>query len=119
MSGRKRAGDRAGLPKVWSPTILALAFVPLAACQTDQQFLDGPQPAAVDAAAARARFELSCEAVATEVLSRDIVQPALGAVRFGGFPRAEYTIGVSGCEQKRTYVVVCNTDSDCFAGEGR
>lgn len=98
---------------------MLLCCLAVTACQTDQQFLDGPQPAAIDAALARAKFELSCGKVEPTVLSRDIVQPAVGAVRFGGFPRAAYTIGASGCGQKETYVVVCNSDTECFAGEGR
>jgi hypothetical protein len=91
----------------------------LAACASDQSFLDGPQPAAVQAALSRAKFELSCSDPSPEVLSRDIVQPEAALPRFGGFPRAEYTIGVSGCGQKATYVVVCSDETDCFAGEGR
>lgn len=111
--------DWARVRNVAPRSALPMALAALAACQTDQQFLDGPQPAAIDAALARAKFELSCEQVEPEVLSRDIVQPALAPVRLGGFPRAEYTIGVSGCGQKRTFIVVCDTETDCFAGEGR
>ena len=98
---------------------LLLACFAVAACQTDQQFLDGPQPAAIDTALQRAKFELNCEQLEPTVLSRDIVQAGLAGPRFGGFPRAEYTIGVSGCGQRETYVVVCADEDECFAGDGR
>ena len=52
------------------------------------------------------------------VLSRGLTQPALVGPRFGGFPRAIYTIGVTGCGQKRTYNVTCNDETTCFAGDG-
>jgi len=42
-------------------------------------------------------------------------------VRFSGPDRAEYTIGVSGCGQRATYVVICpdNGSGSCFAGGAR
>ena len=52
-----------------------------------------------------------------DFLSREEVPPVL---QFRGTPRLEYTIGVSGCGQKGTYLVICPEDgSGCFAGAGR
>jgi hypothetical protein len=98
--------------------LMVIALV-LAGCQSDQAFLDGPQPAAIETALARAKFELSCPDPASEILSRSIVQPGTALPRFGGFPRAQYTIGVTGCGQKATYVVFCSDETNCFASEER
>jgi hypothetical protein len=90
----------------------------LAGCTSDQQILDSQQPAALDTALTRAKFDMSCPAAEPTVLSRGLTQPALVGPRFGGFPRAIYTIGVTGCGQKRTYNVTCNDETTCFAGDG-
>jgi hypothetical protein len=54
------------------------------------------------------------------VLSSEMVQPAINGPLVRGIERAEYTIGVEGCGQKHTYVVICPQDGSggCFAGEG-
>ena len=40
--------------------------------------------------------------------------------RFGGVVRAEYTVGVAGCGQRATYLVICPEDgSGCFAAGAR
>jgi hypothetical protein len=50
------------------------------------------------------------------VLSSNLLQPVL----WNGIERAEYTVGVEGCGEKSTYVVVCQVDSvNCFAVSGR
>jgi len=50
-------------------------------------------------------------------LSREMVAPI--SMRFG-VERAEYTVGVEGCGQRQTIVVVCPQDgSGCFAGGPR
>jgi hypothetical protein len=39
---------------------------------------------------------------------------------WGGQERAEYTIGVAGCERRTTYIVVCALGSpSCFAAAAR
>jgi len=52
------------------------------------------------------------------VLSREALQPI--SFRFG-ILRAEYTIGVSGCGKRATYVVLCpdQEGSTCFSAAGR
>jgi len=45
-----------------------------------------------------------------------MLQPVL----WGGEERAEYTIGVTGCDKRSVYVVICPQGStNCFAGAGR
>ena len=85
-------------------------------CASGPPFIDSMQPEALSAATRRAQFELNCPAATSEMLSRETVQPLI----FGGPLRAEYTIGVAGCGQRATYVVVCSqNESNCFAGGGR
>lgn len=41
-------------------------------------------------------------------------------LQFRGVYRLEYTIGVSGCNQRATYLVICPEDgSGCFAAGAR
>lgn len=97
-------------------TTSACIAVLLAGCQSDAQILAKEQDIARDAALRRGQFELNCPAATASVLSSVMLQP----VAWRGTERAEYTIGVSGCDQKKTYVVVCPLDtSACFAASSR
>jgi len=94
--------------------VLGIALAGLAGCATDQQTLDSKQSAALESAVNRGRFELSCPEATGSVLSRQLIEP----LRFGGVERAEYTIGIEGCGQRKTSIVVCAVDgSGCFAAE--
>jgi len=88
----------------------------VAGCASDQQLLAGDQANAVNVATRRGQFELSCPTAIGMVLSSNLLQPVL----WNGIERAEYTVGVEGCGEKSTYVVVCQVDSvSCFAVSGR
>ena len=92
------------------------AVVLVAGCQTQAQMLASDQAAASQVAARRGQFELSCPQVTTSILSSNVLQPLL----WGGEERAEYTIGVAGCDRRTTYVVVCALGSpSCFAAAPR
>jgi hypothetical protein len=85
-------------------------------CQTPAQMLASDQAAASGVAARRGQFELNCPQVTASILSSNILQPVL----WGGQERAEYTIGVAGCDRRTTYVVVCALRSpSCFAAASR
>jgi hypothetical protein len=78
------------------------------------------QPMALDFAVKRARFEMSCPEATGSVLSSETIQPPNVGPRFSGPERAQFTIGVSGCDKRETLVVICADGSDgCFAAEGR
>lgn len=95
---------------------VALAALALAGCQTDAQLLAADQPTAAQVAARRGQFEMNCPSATGTVLSSNVLQP----VAWRGMERAEYTVGVEGCGQRRTYIVVCQIDSpSCFAAAGR
>ena len=97
--------------------ITAACLVGLAGCESTDQQLDAQQQQAVDTALQRVRFDMNCPAATGQVLSREMVAPV--SVRFGVY-RAEYTVGVEGCGQRQTIVVVCPQDgSGCFAGGER
>ena len=99
--------------------VVVAAFA-VSACQTDQQALAQSQQQAIDVATKRGQFEFSCPQATGTVLSSEMVQPAINGPLVRGIERAEYTIGVSGCGKKQTYVVICPQDGSggCFAAEG-
>ena len=98
-----------------------LAALLLVGCQSADQWMTSVRPKAIDAAEKRGRFELNCPAATAQVLNEQDVQPELRAVRFQAPDRAVYTIGVSGCNKRATYVVVCPDDGsgNCFAADGQ
>ena len=103
-------------------TMLLSIFAALTAlgCQTTAQIMDSLQPQAVSVATRRGQFEMNCPAASGQLISREEVQPVIMNPRFGGVVRAEYTVGVAGCGQRATYLVICAEDgTGCFAGGSR
>jgi hypothetical protein len=97
--------------------LAALCLAGLAGCQSEGQQLDAQQQQAVDTALNRLKFDMNCPTATGQVLSRQMIQPV--SIRFG-VERAEYTVGVEGCGQRQSIVVVCPQDgSGCFAGGPR
>ena len=100
-----------------------VAFTALlgAGCATQAQFLQSKQQMAVETAEARGRFDLNCPSATPTLLSSEVVQPALQGPMMQGIQRAEFTIGVAGCGERKTYVVICPEGGEgCFAtGPGR
>jgi hypothetical protein len=94
--------------------------VSLTGCQTQQQMLDEGQPKAMDTALRRGRFDLSCPGASAVLLSDDFIQPAVQGPWVMGISRMEYTVGIEGCGQRKTLVVMCQEGSDtCFAADPR
>ncbi len=93
----------------------AAAVVTISACNT-VPLTTQLQPTALDYALKRARFDMNCPAATGTVLSSETVQPALNGPRMMGGPeRAQYTIGVTGCDQRQTLQVICAQGGDgCF-----
>ncbi len=92
-----------------------------AGCVSQGQFLDSKQAMAMQTAVSRGQFEMNCPGATGTILSREVVQPALQGPWVGGIQRAEFTIGVAGCGQRTTFVVICPDGGEgCFAaGPGR
>ena len=108
------------MKNVFACVAAMIAVFVISGCQSDAQVLAGTQQSALNVAVKRGQFELNCPQATGSVLSSEMVQPAINGPLLRGPERAEYTIGVSGCNQRQTYVVVCPQDgsNNCFAAEG-
>jgi len=111
------------MPKSHSLAAFAAVLAIASGCATEQQVLLQQQPAAIDTALQRGRFEMNCPTATAEVLSSDFIQPAIqGGPWMGvqGINRLEYTVGVQGCGQRTSFVVMCQEGSTtCFAANPR
>jgi hypothetical protein len=96
----------------------ATAVLVASGCQTTP-LLDSAQPQAISTAKQKGAFEMNCPAATAQVLSRENIQEPMGTVRFSPTPRVDYTIGVSGCNKRATYTVICAEGGGCVAGDGR
>ena len=76
-------------------------------CQSQQQMVDEMQADATQVAKQRGKFELNCPTATASVLSKEMIQSAIVNPRWAPPQRAEYTVGVSGCNKRATYLVVC------------
>lgn len=102
-------------------TLLATSLALVSGCTSSGSFLQEMQATATDMAVRRGKFEMNCPSATGEVLSSEMVPPLVNTFRWTGPERAEYTVGVSGCGKRMSYVVVCPDDGDrgCFAGASR
>lgn len=103
-------------PTLWTTAVTALL---VAGCATPPaQVLDVMEPMAINAALERGRFELNCPAAEAALLSRELAPPAIETVRFYAPPRGMFTVGISGCGQRRTYQLICpEGGSGCFSAD--
>jgi len=100
-------------------TGLVTLILPLviSACATEAQFLAQTQPAAVNAALARGRFELNCPDATGTVLSKKMTYiNGIGiGMGGGGYEWGEYTVGVKGCGKSAVYETMCRDSDNCNA----
>ena len=88
----------------------------LGGCTTQAQFLQSMQMNAMQTAVSRGQFEMNCPSATPTLISQEVIQPALQGPFVNGIPRAEYTIGVAGCGQRKIFVVICpEGGTGCFA----
>lgn len=99
--------------------VLALALAAAlggAACASQPKMLNERQDVAIDTALRRGRFDLNCPTATAVVLSKDYIQPAVQGPWAAGIQRLEYTIGIEGCNQRTTLIVICQQGTEtCFA----
>ena len=97
-----------------------LLVLVVAGCASDQELLANQQPMAIQTALTRGKFEMNCPTATGTVLSQETVQPVVRGPMVGGMERVQYTVGVSGCDKRQTYVVICEVGgSGCFAADGQ
>ena len=96
----------------------ALVFV--AGCNTTPLNVSKSDEA-VNTALIRARFEMNCPAATGSVLTSEVMQgPATFGPMVQTVQRAQFTVGVTGCGQRGTYVVICAEGANgCVAGTGQ
>jgi hypothetical protein len=93
-----------------------LVFFAPSGCTSQNQMLDNDQAMAMQTAVNRGRFDMNCSSATGEIISREVVQPALQGPYVNGIQRAEFTVGVSGCDRRKSYIVVCPEGGNgCFA----
>ncbi|MEO8133717.1 MAG: hypothetical protein ABI831_07060 [Betaproteobacteria bacterium] len=97
-----------------------LSVLVMAGCASQQSIVDSMEPDATHVAQRRGAFELNCPAATAQVLSKEMIQGPNISPRFAPPQRAEYTIGVAGCGQRATYLVVCaDGGTGCIATGAR
>src|SRR5215831_1393965 len=90
--------------------------IPAMLCAS-QPLEDALQPSAVKVAQQRGASELGCPAATTEVISKHAIEEPQTNGWYEFPRRAEYTIAVSGCSKRTTYLVACNKFKNaCQAG---
>lgn len=93
-----------------------IAASALTGCVSQTQFLDSKQGMAIQTATGKAQFELNCQETQASVISREVIQPVLQGPFMNGIQRAEFTIGVRGCDKKAMFVVICPDGGEgCYA----
>src|SRR5262249_60980516 len=91
LTRRAPSPRRASMARRFSLVTLA-ATLAVSGCMSQAQFLNNMQPAAIQNAEARGRFELNCPNATATVLSREVVQPVIPGPFVGrGLQRAECT----------------------------
>ena len=100
-------------------TLLIISALAVAGCASQQSIVDSMEPDAIHVAQRRGAFELNCPAATAETLSKEMIQSPMMNPRFAPPQRAEYTVGVAGCGQRQTYLVICTDGGGCVAAAGR
>jgi len=98
-----------------------MLFVALTAagCMTEGQFLASRQPTAMQVAVSRGQSEMKCPSATGEVLSQEFTQAVQAPIVQAGYSGL-FTIGVTGCGQRRVYQVFCAMQGDsCTPLEAR
>jgi hypothetical protein len=99
--------------------VMLFAAVTAAGCMTEGQFLASRQPTAMQVAVSRGQSEMNCPNATGEMLSQEFTQAVQTPIVQTGYSGL-FTIGVSGCGQRRVYQVFCAMQGDsCTAQEGK
>lgn len=94
-----------------SAVLTFCATLVIGGCASQSGFISGKQDPAIQSALARGRFDLTCPNATASVISSNYL-PKAESGDWKGLERAEFTIGVVGCDKKAAYVVTCPDKSD-------
>src|SRR4029077_12826446 len=99
--------------------LMFFAALMAAGCMTQGQFLASRQPTAREVAVSRGQSEMNCPGATGEVLSQEFTQAVQSPIPQTGYSGL-FTIGVTGCGQRRVYQAFCTMSGDgCTVLEGR
>jgi hypothetical protein len=101
------------------PLLALFAALAAVGCASGPPYIVVEQPIAMQTAQRRAQFEWNCPTATAQVLSQEMMTSPLEYTRFAPPQRAEYTVGVAGCGQRNTYLVICTDGGGCVAAAGR
>src|SRR5215813_1849026 len=101
----KRAPSFIGRPMLKAKLTLFAALT-AAGCMTEGQFLASRQPTAMQVAVTRGQSEMNCPSATGEMLSQEFTQAVQTPIVQAGYSGL-FTIGVTGCGQRRVYQVFC------------
>ncbi len=99
--------------------LMLFAALTAAGCMTESQFLGSRQSTAMQMAVSRGQSEMNCPGATGEVLSQEFTQDVQAPIVQAGYSGL-FTIGVTGCGQRRVYQVFCAMKGDgCTPLEGQ
>jgi hypothetical protein len=108
-----------GRPMLKAKLLIFFAALMAAGCMTEGQFLASRQPTAMEVAVRRGQSEMNCPSATGEMLSQEFTQAVQTPIVQAGYSGL-FTIGVTGCGQRRVYQVFCAMKGDgCTALEGQ
>jgi hypothetical protein len=102
------------------PILAACLFIAagLSACGSPS-VTTATRPMAIQTAQTRARHDLQCPKAKANVVSSQAIAPASAPGPLGAgdsIKRAQFGVGIAGCDQPRTMTVMCSQERGCFAG---
>jgi hypothetical protein len=90
-----------------------IAMLVVGGCASGPPFVETMRPKAVSMAESQAKFALNCPQATGSVLDSQELQPLV----FGGPVRAQYSIGVAGCNRRTIVQILCSENNNqCVAG---
>jgi hypothetical protein len=107
-----------GRPMLKAKFLMLFAALTAAGCMTESQFLGSRQPTAMEVAVTRGQSEMNCPSATGELLSQEFTQAVQTPIPQAGYSGV-FTVGVTGCGQRRVYQVFCAMKADgCTALAG-
>jgi hypothetical protein len=98
--------------------LMLCAALTAAGCMTEGQFLASRQSTAMQVAVSRGQSEMNCPSATGEMLSQEFTQAIQAPIVQAGYSGL-FTVGVTGCGQRRVYQVFCAMEGDsCTVLEG-